>query len=132
MRSHRFLSFLLLQNGRYGTVAGWGRQGYGKQYPRYLKQVMVPVVERKVCRRSTTYDFTSNMFCAGYSRANAGDACEGDSGAPFAVQHTNGRWYILGTVSWGDGCDLADKYGFYTRLHRYTSWIKQHSRVSIS
>ncbi|XP_063952226.1 uncharacterized protein LOC129256030 [Lytechinus pictus] len=118
-----------LKSGSYGSVAGWGRKGENMDYPRYLHQVFVPVVERKTCRRATSYDFTSNMFCAGFREANRGDACEGDSGAPFSKQHTNGRWYILGTVSWGDACDDQDKYGYYTRLHRYTSWIKRHTRV---
>ncbi|XP_072175915.1 uncharacterized protein [Diadema setosum] len=127
------LARTMLTTGRYGTVSGWGRDsGPSENRPtRYLKQVFLPVVRRKTCRRATEYGFTSNMFCAGYKAANQGDACAGDSGGPFVVQHTNNRWYVLGIVSWGDGCDLENKYGYYTKLHRYTSWIKSHTRVKV-
>ncbi|XP_071807594.1 uncharacterized protein [Asterias amurensis] len=122
----------MLSIGRQGLVSGWGKLTTNdNEYPRYLKKVMLPVQQQAVCKRSTDYQVTPNMFCAGYSRAGMGDSCEGDSGAPFAVQHTNGRWHILGVVSWGEGCDQMNKFGFYVRLHRYTAWIKKQTGLEL-
>ncbi|XP_038061951.1 mannan-binding lectin serine protease 1-like isoform X2 [Patiria miniata] len=128
------LSKSMLRPGTYGTVSGWGKvSSHDENYPRHLKRVTLPVQDQVVCRRSTHFEVTPNMFCAGYSAANRGDSCEGDSGAPFAVQHMNtDRWYILGVVSWGEGCDRKDKYGFYVRLHRYTAWIRKQTGIKLS
>lgn len=63
------------------------------------------------------------MFCAGYSQEVIGDACKGDSGGPFLMQHEE-RWYIVGIVSWGEGCGRKNKYGFYTRIANHLSWIQ--------
>ena len=126
------LSKEMLSVGRQGVVSGWGKlTSNDDEYPRYLKKVDLPVQAQTTCKRSTTYTVTPNMFCAGYTRAGMGDSCEGDSGAPFAVQHQNGRWYILGVVSWGEGCDQQDKFGFYVRLHRYTAWIKKQTKLEL-
>lgn len=35
------------------------------------------------------------------------------------------RWYQMGIVSWGEGCDRDGKYGFYTHLFRMTRWMKK-------
>ena len=126
------LSKAMLQVGTYGTVAGWGKESEESEtYPRFLKEITVPVRGQKTCRRSTNFSITANMFCAGYEEANKGDACEGDSGAPFVMKHSDGRWYVLGIVSWGEGCDNKDKFGFYTRLHRYTAWVKKYTRLDL-
>ncbi|XP_022082598.1 uncharacterized protein LOC110974931 isoform X2 [Acanthaster planci] len=124
----------MLKVGTYGVVSGWGKVSSGDEdYPRHLKRVILPVQSQVTCRRSTIYDVTPNMFCAGYSAAGKGDSCEGDSGAPFAVQRLNSnKWYIIGVVSWGEGCDIKDKYGFYVRLHRYTAWIRKHTGIKLS
>uniref|UniRef100_A0A8C3HYP4 Vitamin K-dependent protein C n=1 Tax=Chrysemys picta bellii TaxID=8478 RepID=A0A8C3HYP4_CHRPI len=66
---------------------------------------------------------TDNMFCAGYA-AKAHDACKGDSGGPFAVSYHD-TWYLLGIVSWGEGCAEERKYGAYTRVANYVPWIKE-------
>ncbi|MEQ2169728.1 hypothetical protein GOODEAATRI_028310, partial [Goodea atripinnis] len=35
------------------------------------------------------------------------------------------RWYQIGIVSWGEGCDRDGKYGFYTHLFRMGRWMKK-------
>lgn len=125
-------SFLRAAKGRYGTVAGWGKGSDGN-YTRYLEHVTIPLVDRQTCKKSTNYSFTPNMFCAGYAVRGTGDACTGDSGAPFMIRN-NGRYFVTGIVSWGspDGCDVNNHYGYYTRLFKYMSWIKKiHPKVTI-
>ncbi|XP_066266542.1 uncharacterized protein [Branchiostoma lanceolatum] len=114
----------LVRSGQIGTVTGWGAVEEGGPYSTTLMKVSLPLVSLGRCRRAHPQfadDISKNMFCAG--RTSGGrDACEGDSGGPFAT-YDNGRWKLLGLVSWGDGCALQGKYGVYTRVHRFREWI---------
>ncbi|XP_035692468.1 uncharacterized protein LOC118426943 [Branchiostoma floridae] len=114
----------LVRSGQVGTVTGWGAVQEGGPYSTTLMKVSLPLVSLGRCRRAHPQyagDISKNMFCAG--RTSGGrDACEGDSGGPFAA-YDNGRWMLLGIVSWGDGCALQGKYGVYTRVHRFREWI---------
>ncbi|KAL7992318.1 hypothetical protein Chor_016574 [Crotalus horridus] len=99
-----------------------------RQLPSVLQEVNLPIVRREVCKASTNIKVTDNMFCAGYSpeESKRGDACEGDSGGPFVMKHpTEERWYQVGIVSWGEGCDRDGKYGFYTHLFRLKKWLQK-------
>ncbi|XP_078659246.1 uncharacterized protein LOC144904280 isoform X3 [Branchiostoma floridae x Branchiostoma belcheri] len=113
----------LIRPGSAGTVSGWGRVVEGGPYSNVLKKVLIPRVSQGRCRKAhPQYDVTRNMFCAG--RPGGGeDACDGDSGGPFTV-YDEDREYLLGVVSWGDGCALAGKFGVYTRLHKFFTWIQ--------
>ncbi|XP_010157095.1 PREDICTED: vitamin K-dependent protein C-like, partial [Eurypyga helias] len=86
-------------------------------------RVRLPIVSTETCQRSTGRLVTDNMFCAGHG-SEAADACKGDSGGPFAVSYHN-TWFLLGIVSWGEGCAEQGKYGVYTRVSNYIPWIKE-------
>ncbi|XP_068136695.1 coagulation factor X-like [Hyperolius riggenbachi] len=116
------LGRLLTQEGEVGQVSGWGATRYLGRYSRFLLKVRLPVVSQDACIASTGNVVTGNMFCAGYA-SEAKDACKGDSGGPFAVLFRN-TWYLTGVVSWGEGCAAEGKYGVYTRVSNYISWIK--------
>ncbi|XP_075057850.1 coagulation factor X-like [Mixophyes fleayi] len=117
------LGRFLTQEGEIGQVSGWGATRYLGRFSRFLLKVRLPVVSQDTCMASTRMALTGNMFCAGYN-IEAKDACKGDSGGPFAVSYRN-TWYLLGVVSWGEGCADAGKYGVYTRVSNYISWIKE-------
>ncbi|XP_071999281.1 coagulation factor X-like [Engystomops pustulosus] len=116
------LGRLLTQEGEIGQVSGWGATRYRGRASRFLLKVRVPIVSQDTCMESTNLVLTGNMFCAGYN-IEARDSCKGDSGGPFAVLYRN-TWYLVGVVSWGEGCAQEGKYGVYTRVSNYISWIK--------
>uniref|UniRef100_A0A8C8AIK8 Coagulation factor IXa heavy chain n=1 Tax=Otus sunia TaxID=257818 RepID=A0A8C8AIK8_9STRI len=117
------LAALLSAEGRTGTVSGWGATHARGSTLRFLMRVQLPIVSTETCQRSTARLVTDNMFCAGYSTEVA-DACKGDSGGPFTVSYHN-TWFLLGIVSWGEGCAEKGKYGVYTRVSNYIPWIKE-------
>lgn len=117
------LATLLTEEGTLGMVSGWGATHAKGRLTRFLLKVQLPVVSMETCRRSTEKLITDNMFCAGYEE-EVQDACKGDSGGPFVVAY-RGTWYLMGIVSWGEGCGEAGKYGAFTRVSNYIPWIKE-------
>ncbi|XP_057187594.1 prothrombin [Triplophysa rosa] len=123
----------LMFAGYKGRVTGWGnlRESWTSNpanLPTVLQQIHLPIVDQNLCRNSTSVIVTDNMFCAGFQphESTRGDACEGDSGGPFVMKSpTDKRWYQIGIVSWGEGCDRDGKYGFYTHLFRMRRWMRK-------
>ncbi|XP_072307111.1 prothrombin [Eucyclogobius newberryi] len=123
----------LMTQGYKGRVTGWGNlketwNPAARNLPTVLQQIHLPIVDQNICRSSTSVRITDNMFCAGYKPEDSerGDACEGDSGGPFTMKYPlEDRWYQMGIVSWGEGCDRDGKYGFYTHLFRLGRWIRK-------
>ncbi|KAE8625750.1 hypothetical protein XENTR_v10006382 [Xenopus tropicalis] len=108
---------------RYSTVSGWGRLLESGATPELLQRVQLPRVKTQDCIRQTQMNISQNMFCAGYTDGSK-DSCKGDSGGPHATQYKNTH-FLTGIVSWGLGCAKKEKYGVYTRVSRYTEWIKE-------
>lgn len=104
------------------TVSGWGRRRFLGAMSDVLQKVEVPFIERAQCIVSSSFRITPFMFCAGY-HSKAKDACQGDSGGPHANSLYN-TWFLTGIVSWGEECAKEGKYGVYTRVSLYYSWIK--------
>uniref|UniRef100_A0AAY4CNN3 Prothrombin n=1 Tax=Denticeps clupeoides TaxID=299321 RepID=A0AAY4CNN3_9TELE len=123
----------LMFAGYKGRVTGWGNlyetwTSTPKAHPANLQQVQLPIVEQDTCKNSTSIRITDNMFCAGFKpqEKQTGDACEGDSGGPFVMKNPeDNRWYQIGIVSWGEGCDREGKYGFYTHVFRMRRWMSK-------
>ncbi|CAL8363320.1 unnamed protein product [Merluccius merluccius] len=115
------LASYLHEEGNSGTVTGWGAMQYLRHSSRFLRRVVLPLVTHEDCMSSTEHLITDNMFCAGYLEASM-DACSGDSGGPFVVTYRDTA-FLLGVVSWGEQCAAKGKYGVYTRLGNFLSWI---------
>lgn len=60
------------------------------------------------------------MICANATNPPR-DACQGDSGGPLVADG-----YLVGIVSWGEGCADAAYPGVYTRVSEYALWIMKH------
>lgn len=117
--------------GTTATVVGWGARNFdnsdplntvSNDFPTILEEVEVPVVAQSTCNAVYGGAITGNMICAGFALGSK-DSCQGDSGGPLMVQQ-GGIFQQIGIVSFGSGCALPDAYGVYTRVDRFSSWIK--------
>lgn len=110
-------------NGTMTVVTGWGMEREGpKPYSSDLKHINVPLVEQAECARHMVNNLTHNVLCAG-SIGSIKDACKGDSGGPMMTLYRN-TWFLVGLVSWGEGCGRIDKLGIYTKVANYVEWIE--------
>jgi hypothetical protein len=114
-------------DGQQLTVFGLGRTEYGSKESRAtnLMVVDVNVVPIEDCNDRNSYNGRVKnhaMFCAA---AFGKDACFGDSGGPLIVRGSNPESDVLmGIVSWGNGCGIANFPGIYSRVSTYNLWIK--------
>jgi hypothetical protein len=72
---------------------------------------------------------TERMLAAGFE-AGGQDSCQGDSGGPLLVNDDGGQSYLAGIVSWGEGCARPNKYGIYTRVDSFATWIDDTIKVT--
>ncbi|XP_052401692.1 coagulation factor X [Carassius gibelio] len=110
---------LMLQED--GMVSGFGRVREGGFQSTVLQKLTVPYVDRAKCIESSTFKISNRMFCAGYNQEEK-DACQGDSGGPHVTRYKS-TWFVTGIVSWGEGCARKGKYGVYTQVSKYITWI---------
>ena len=105
-------------------VAGWGnRDADGSDFPPNLYEVSVPLVANVTCANAYGSMFdAAKMLCAGEITTGGVDSCQGDSGGPLTRDFTGTRT-LVGIVSFGFGCGLADFPGVYARVSNYTSFI---------
>ncbi|KAM4702025.1 uncharacterized protein O3C94_002952 [Discoglossus pictus] len=104
------------------TVSGFGRIYERGIQAKKLQVLQVPYVKRHLCKESSSFSITDNMFCAGFS-VEVKDACQGDSGGPHVTEY-KGTYFITGIVSWGEGCAQKGKYGVYTKVSKLNKWLK--------
>ncbi|XP_069750462.1 ST14 transmembrane serine protease matriptase b isoform X2 [Narcine bancroftii] len=112
--------------GKSTWITGWGRLKEDGDVATVLQKAEVRIIRRKHCNELLSSTITSNMLCAGYLSGGI-DACQGDSGGPMSSVETNGKVFLAGIVSWGDGCARKNKPGVYTKVSKYRQWITQHS-----
>ncbi|XP_063117289.1 mannan-binding lectin serine protease 1 isoform X2 [Cavia porcellus] len=114
------------QEGSMVIVSGWGKQ-FLQRFPETLMEIEIPLVDHHTCKEAYVplkKKVTEDMICAG-EKEGGKDACAGDSGGPMVTLDTErGRWYLVGTVSWGQGCGLKDHYGVYSYIYHHKGWIQ--------
>jgi hypothetical protein len=70
------------------------------------------------------------QICAGL-RWGGEDTCQGDSGGPIVTIDGDGCARQVGLVSWGGGCGDPARYGVYTRLSAFESWLKENAPANV-
>ena len=114
-------------NGTVTVVTGWGKEHQDDPgettvvFSSALNVIQVPLVERAECQSHMDFNVSENMLCAGVLGSPM-DACEGDSGGPMVTLYRD-TWFLLGLVSWGEGCGRLNKLGVYTKVANYNEWI---------
>uniref|UniRef100_A0A8C5H6E6 Vitamin K-dependent protein C n=1 Tax=Gouania willdenowi TaxID=441366 RepID=A0A8C5H6E6_GOUWI len=110
-------------NGTVTVVTGWGKEDMDSaQFSSALNVIKVPLVSHNVCaHQMQPFNISTNVLCAGVLGQRM-DACEGDSGGPMVTLYRD-TWFLVGLVSWGDGCGKEDKLGIYTKVSNYNDWI---------
>lgn len=110
-------------------VSGWGmlRSG-GFRLPNILQKVELPLVSQEECNSPLSYDgdIKDHMICAGFKQGGK-DSCQCDSGGPLFMKSETG-FTLVGVVSYGDGCGKPNKYGVYSKVNYFNSWIEQHTQ----
>lgn len=111
--------------GTTAQVYGWGDTTGQGDYATSLRTAPVTVFSDTQCEKAYpggvegTYS-PKTMLCAG-APGGGRDACQGDSGGPLVVA---GR--LVGLVSWGNGCAMAQYPGVYTRVSAISALVAQH------
>lgn len=106
-------------------VAGWGATREGAwSLPSKLQKVSLPFVDRETCNVPYAGAITESMLCAGFESGGK-DSCQGDSGGPM-VGYENGQAYLVGVVSWGQGCARPKFYGVYANVAYVLEWIESY------
>ncbi|XP_038145884.1 suppressor of tumorigenicity 14 protein homolog [Cyprinodon tularosa] len=114
--------------GKSVWITGWGATREGGSAARILQKAQVRLINQMVCNDLMKGQVTSRMFCAGILEGGV-DACQGDSGGPLSCPESNGRLFLAGVVSWGDGCARRNKPGIYTAVTKFRGWIKEKTGV---
>lgn len=109
--------------GRYVTVSGWGLTSNQGSPSDVLREVNLPVISNSSCSSELGFNLPASVICGGGTGGVS--ACNGDSGGPFAAS-ANGKFYSIGTVSWGNACRGATAF---TRTTGYLDWIAQKTGV---
>ncbi|XP_065806110.1 hyaluronan-binding protein 2-like isoform X1 [Labrus bergylta] len=126
------------------VISGWGvtetPHGYSSNSPlariyigkqekygtNQLLDARVLLISQDKCKAPHVYgnSLDDSMFCAGNMKGGV-DSCQGDSGGPLVCER-NGTHYVVGVVSWGDGCGKKYKPGVYANVIRFVDWIAYH------
>uniref|UniRef100_A0A7M4DVI5 Transmembrane serine protease 4 n=1 Tax=Crocodylus porosus TaxID=8502 RepID=A0A7M4DVI5_CROPO len=111
-------------------VTGWGYTRRNGKLSPVLQQAEIQLIAQSVCNAVSAYqgEITEKMLCAGLLQGGV-DACQGDSGGPLL--YDQGRWHVVGIVSWGQGCGEANTPGVYANVKAYLDWIHTVQRVSL-
>lgn len=120
-----FVKNPIIQNleGEDTLVLGWGTTSESGRLSSTLMEVEVPLVSKKTCQRAYPDELDDSMICAGYA-AGGKDSCQGDSGGPLLAYTDSNEEYLLGVVSWGEGCARPNLYGVYADVSKVTEWIE--------
>lgn len=122
-------------------MSGWGMTGVthdagairadNRELQRYSRELLggeLYMRDPAICGNTGSLSgvrIEPGQLCAGN---NAGvDACKGDSGGPL-IRNDRGQRQLVGLVSWGAGCGLAQTARIFTDVGYYRFWIEEAKR----
>jgi secreted trypsin-like serine protease len=119
----RATSDMTVPPGEELEITGWGATKEGGPGTEVLQVANIPYVDNATCNAPEAHNgaIDAGMMCAGDAKGEK-DACQGDSGGPLVWRRKDGA-FLVGVVSWGEGCARKSKYGVYTRVPAYADWI---------
>ncbi|KAF0287475.1 Trypsin-1 [Amphibalanus amphitrite] len=103
-------------------ASGYGRVGATEPQATHLQHVTVPVWSQSRCQGRWGSTIKSSMICAGGYPEGGRSVCMGDSGGPL-VTEVSGRFRLIGVVSFGRPCAVANWPDVYGRVTEALSWI---------
>ncbi|VDI23242.1 trypsin-1-like [Mytilus galloprovincialis] len=113
--------------GKNCVVTGWGTTMESGSLADRLKEVYKPILPNSECLTNIGGAFNpDHMTCAGYLEGGKG-ACQGDQGGPLACFNSQGKYDLIGIVSWGFGCAREGFPAVYANVHKYLDWIATHA-----
>jgi len=109
--------------GYNAIVSGWGTTSENGQTSDVLKETTIQILSQNDARcvrgANSGASVPYSKMC-GYARGK--DSCQGDSGGPLVVTE-DGRYTVVGVVSYGTGCGRENYPGVYARVTNYIDWI---------
>merc|ERR1719430_3066988 len=109
------------------VVSGWGTTSSGGRTSDVLKETRQTILTNTAAEcvqgaggPGATASVPETKLCA-YKQGT--DSCQGDSGGPLVVME-DGRWTVVGVVSYGFGCATSGFAGVYARVTNYMNWIQ--------
>jgi len=124
------------------VVSGWGAMSDHRSdnflgTADKLRSVTLPYVSEQDCKDAfaepkihpfdgqvTQYNIDESMICAGDLKEGKIDGCQGDSGGPMVyLNPENDHVEVIGVVSFGFSCAVADAPGVYADVRKELDWI---------
>jgi trypsin len=113
----------LPSTGTSTVVAGFGRTDPNvSTKPREMQAVTVEMISDSQCTQAYGSVIDNSQFCAG-DWSGGKDSCQGDSGGGMYKGTSVSSQELIGVVSWGSGCAVAQKPGVYASVPNFRSWI---------
>lgn len=119
--------------GTNAFIAGFGSTIEDGERSKIIQQLQIPILATHVCRDNfkkandlvDSKQFGDSVLCAGYLNGGR-DACQGDSGGPLMKSITinsSVKFYLIGIISYGEGCARKDLPGVYTFTVPFVQWV---------
>ncbi|KAL4225967.1 Tryptase beta-2 [Mactra antiquata] len=105
-------------------VAGWGENSDSKdEHAQYMKEVQGAVIDHVQCGKLWGTNFTDDIIC--FKSHGRSGPCKGDSGGGVSCRRTDGRYSLVGIISWGRQDCVHEKHpSVLTNVQAYQNWIK--------
>jgi len=125
-------------SGAMFNVSGWGDLSSGaNEGTKKLQVVSVPFIPDSLCQAKYANpphpfgpaQISKAMICAGDAVKGGIDACQMDSGGPLTWKDAQGKWNVIGVVSFGYGCGDSRFPGVYSEVFTALDWIKSNSQA---